>query len=456
MAFSLHRVPVPRPRDAHVRKYNDRCMKCLALLLFLTPLTSGLRGQTPTYQDDVDALYRILQKTPAYKDQVRGARKKAYEALYQSIRNDTSQPNGYFHDYHKLARLLFPLRDNHFGFNQMPAALLRREFFGNPDSVLAYRSSAFYRHYPRTSLDLDSLEAELKRRNKDSVEGIYYYDRYLSVGLYRDDEMGRYTGVVLSSALPAWERGQVAITLYGKSPGTFRAVYGHPVYKNYVLVTNEKFQDHALVNARFSSSVSSSCYRKDTLGADYVNLADSDIYFAFRNLSPSIQYVRVRTFTNYHVLAGESRKLLRLLRDSARAPHLIVDLRNNEGGNVRMGEGYVRFIREYARRNHVHVLVNNGTMSAGEIILLGLKGMDHVTVYGQTTRGTLAYGNNYGKTEMLPRGFYGLYVSDMKDKDNLLRYEDIGVAPDVILSASRDWLDQVRESIESGDRPRHP
>ena len=57
---------------------------------------------------------------------------------------------------------------------------------------------------------------------------------------------------------------------------------------------------------------------------------------------------------------------------------------------------------------------------------------------------------------MLPRGFYGLYVSDMKDKDNLLRYEDIGVAPDFILSASRDWLDQVRESIESGDRPRHP
>jgi hypothetical protein len=78
--------------------------------------------------------------------------------------------------------------------------------------------------------------------------------------------------------------------------------------------------------------------------------------------------------------------------------------------------------------------------------------MDHVTVYGETTRGTLAYGNNYGKTLMLPRGFYGLYVSDMKDKRNLLRYEDIGITPDIPLSASRDWLEQIMDRIESSDR----
>jgi hypothetical protein len=295
------------------------------------------------------------------------------------------------------------------------------------------------------------LETALKKKNRDSVEGIYYYDRYLSVGLYRDKDTGRYTGVVLSSALPTWEPGQVAISLFVKSPGAFHAVYGHPVYKNYVLVMHEKFQDHALVNARFSSSVTSSCYRKDTLAADYVNLREGDTYFQFRSLSPSIQYARVRTFTNYHVLARESGKLLQLLRDSVTAPHLIFDLRNNEGGDPRIGDGYVRFIRQYARRNHVHVLVNNGTMSAGEIILLRLKGMDHVTVYGQTTRGTLAYGNNYGKTEMLPRGFYGLYLSDMKDKGGLLPYEDLGVAPDIILSTTRDWLEQVIEKILSPD-----
>jgi hypothetical protein len=257
---------------------------------------------------------------------------------------------------------------------------------------------------------------------------------------------------VLASALPVWERGQVAISLFMKSPGSFRAVYGHPVYKNYVLVMHEKFQDHALVNARFSSSVSSLCYRKDTMATDYVNLREDDTYFQFRSLLPLVQYARVRTFTNYHELARASGKLLKVLRDSVKAPHLIFDLRNNEGGDVRMGDGFVRFIRTYTRRNHVHVLVNNGTMSAGEIILLQLKGMDHVIVYGQTTRGTLAYGNNYGKTEMLPRGFYGLYLSDMRDKEKLLPYEDMGVAPDIILSTSRDWLEQVIERIQSMDR----
>jgi hypothetical protein len=396
-------------------------------------------------------MYRAVRKTPAYKDQVRGKHAVDYEALYQAVRNDTVQPNGYFHDYHKLVRLLFPLRDNHFGFNQYPAAVLKASDFTNPDSVRKFRESPYFKYYPRSSLNLDSLETELRLQPGDSIEGLYYYEHFLTVGLYRDRPGNSYTGVVLSSAMPTWERGQVAITLYRRSPGFYRAIYAHPVFKNYVYVANEKFIDRALANSRFSSSVSASFYRKDTARADHVNLSAKDIYFQFRTLSREVQYIRVRTFTNYALLAQESKKLVRMLYDSVTAPNLVVDLRNNEGGDARMGNGYIRFIRKYAKRNRVHVLVNNGTMSAGEIITLRLMKIDHVTVYGQTTRGTLAYGNNYGRTDMLPRGFYGLYVSDMKDTGNLLRYEDIGIAPDIPLSTARDWLEQVMETIASAD-----
>lgn len=34
-------------------------------------------------------------------------------------------------------------------------------------------------------MSLDSLQAVLIPKAKDSVEGIYYYDRFLTIGLYR-------------------------------------------------------------------------------------------------------------------------------------------------------------------------------------------------------------------------------------------------------------------------------
>lgn len=68
---------------------------------------------------------------------------------------------------------------------------------------------------------------------------------------------------------------------------------------------------------------------------------------------------------------------------------------------------------------------------------------------GETTRGTLTYGSNYGKTFLLPSNRFVFYPTDMKGKSKHLMYEDIGIKPDIkIDSFEEDWLDYVVKYIK--------
>ena len=82
-------------------------------------------------------------------------------------------------------------------------------------------------------------------------------------------------------------------------------------------------------------------------------------------------------------------------------------------------------------------------MSQAEIFTLQLKQLKNVTTVGQTTKGMLSYGSNYGKRERLPSGIFEIYLTDMKGKASLLQYEDHGIRPDISLNDQSDWIEQV-------------
>ncbi|WP_419555710.1 S41 family peptidase [Pollutibacter soli] len=135
------------------------------------------------------------------------------------------------------------------------------------------------------------------------------------------------------------------------------------------------------------------------------------------------------------------------IKDSLIAKTLIVDLRDNEGGANRISYKFFTLIRQFANDKKVYVLVNNGTMSQGEIFMLQLKELKNVKTLGQTTRGTIAYGSNFGKTERLGNGSIAVYLTDMRDTGGLFKYEDVGVEPEIRLSSDRDWIEQVLEIV---------
>ncbi|RYX80122.1 hypothetical protein EON73_05720, partial [bacterium] len=278
------------------------------------------------------------------------------------------------------------------------------------------------------------------------IEGIYFYDKYYSVGLFKVDKT-EYVGVILDTKTTNWKKGQIAIYLYEYLPNYFKAIYAHPKSKNYMLYPIERYTHHSLINSYFYSSFSEKVYSKSERENDFTNLPKNIEDFNFKNIEPSIQYLHIKHFSANSVKMEKSKQFCDSIKSLLTAPNLILDLRNNNGGANKVSRNFLKLIKHYSKVGRVYILINNGTLSQGEIFTLQLKKLPNVKTLGQTTKGMLTYGSNYGKREKLPSQFFEVYITDMKGDKKLIPYENYGINPDIILSDTKDWMEQTIEII---------
>lgn len=419
-------------------------MRALILLFWFLPACSFAQAGR-NYLRDLDSLVLILEKTPSFREQVTGEKRKVFDDLAAQLRKDTTSITSSYDAFCALTLLFGQLRDNHLGFFQVPDQVLHRKFWTDSVAVRQYRSSPAFVRYPRVRMNLDSLEKKLVKAPLDQLEGIYHYGSYLTVGLFRTHpKFGIWKGVVLRTSLPAWERGQVAIQLFSRDSGRYQAIYGHPVFKALIQYPNEAYVNRSLAGSHFYGSVSDDVYRKQPDKPDHSRLAANTPPFLFRRLTPDVGYLRIGHFSAASSDQKTAEAFLKTLPDSLHISRLLVDLRDNQGGAEKVARPFFRLLEEYAKERPVSVLLNYGTMSQGEIFALWLKELPNVRLLGQTTQGTLTYGSNYGRTVLLPGKTARVYITDMKSK--YLPYESVGVHPDVELQADQDWLEAgVRE-----------
>lgn len=395
-----------------------------ALALFLSLTT---HSQSNTYLADLRKVRSVLENTPSYKDQIKGDALVSFNALFHQLEKDSTHPISSFRYFENLARLFFPIRDNHLGFYQVAVTNSGEDF-------------------PRFTGNIDSLSGKMSQSPPDSIEGIYYYDTAYTVGLFKTGDK-EYTGVVLHSNIPIWRKGQIAIHLYETEPGYYKAIYAHPRFKTYNLYSVEKFVNHSLVNSSFYQSFTNKVYSKKKIRQDHVNIPVDMGEFVLKHLDAQTQYLFIRHFSADREKMRRSDSFYVSIKDSLTASNLVVDLRNNDGGAMKVSRKFLNLLREYAKRGSIYVLVNNGTMSQGEIFTLQLKELGNVRVLGQTTRGTLVYGSNYGNRERLPSGVFEIYPTDMGADQRLVPYEVYGVKPDILLNNDSDWIGQAMKYI---------
>lgn len=407
-------------------------MKYLLLLIMLGGnLLSG--GQENIYQKDLQALRSVLEKTPSFSVQIKGKKQKSFDSLYTKLVLDpVSSPRDYQY-FFNLSQLVFALKDNHLGFYQLPGVASGRENGGDTGSV---------------GLNVvDSLEKILAYQPVDSLEGIYYYQRFYTVGIFKSS-FGTYTGVIFQSAVDNWTRGHIAIMLYRLPDGRYNAIYRHPVFKNFMLKANEKYKSGVLLNSKFYASYSDKPYSKYIDVMDYVNVCGTGSKFQLRRIDHNTQYMMIRTFQSDSRNNKASVHFYDSIKGLITANYLILDLRNNEGGSYRESNRYLKLLKKYLKEKAVYVLVNNQTVSQAEIFLLKLRRFKRVTVLGETTNGMLSYGSNYGKIIKLPSGYFSIYPTDMKGSRKLLQYEDAGIPPDIALDVATDWIEQAISIIQ--------
>jgi hypothetical protein len=418
-------------------------VKCIILFIFCATVALVTAAQTNLYQQDLEALKSSLEKTYSFREQIKGEKATAYHALYTQLLRDSGHAVNSFSYFYNLGQLLFPLKDNHLGFYQV----VNYKMFSDKSSLDSFVASPGLCDHPKVQLDIDSLKAILNSKPADSIEGIYHYDSYFSVGLYREAS-GELTGIVVDTKVPNWINGQLAIKLYPYAQGIYKAIYAHPVTRGFILENNEKFRNETLINSKFYASFAETVYSKTQNKTDHVNLS-SGLRFQFRKLNADIDYLLIRSFQNNKITKSETEELYSRIKDSLTAPNLVLDLRNNEGGAEGMGDQLYQRIRSYSKKGKVWILMNNGTLSQAEIQILRLIKLPNVKTVGQPTKGMLTYGSNYGKRVRLPSRRFECYPTDMRGTEEHLRYEDIGIQPDVLLNNQRDWLEQVRDIILS-------
>ena len=402
-------------------------MKFLQLFLLTVIFFTSQAQTNRTYKSDLIELQNILKKTPSYSDQIKGQSLISYNSLFEKLLSDTVKNASDYKYFYNLAQLFFPIRDNHLNFYQIanfPSATDFPTFKGN----------------------LDSLKSVLTTKPLDSLEGIYHYDKYYSIGLFKVDKT-EYIGVVLGTETTNWKKGQVAIHLYEYLPNYFKAIYAHPKFKNYILYPIEIYTHHSLINSYFYSSFSEKIYSKKQSENDFTNLSKNIEDFSFKNIETGIQYLHIKHFSADRVKMQKSKEFYDSIKNLLTESNLILDLRNNDGGANKVSKKFQKLIRQYNKNGQVYILVNNGTLSQGEIFTLQLKRLQNVKTLGQTTKGMLTYGSNYGKREKLPSQSFEVYITDMKGDKRLIPYENYGINPDIILLDTKDWIEQTIEII---------
>lgn len=418
-------------------------MKSILFIIFIL-LALASTAQRQTYQSDLHALKAIIEKTKSYKAQIKGAKKIAYLDLYHQLLADTVTDLHSYQYFYNLAQLLFPIRDNHIHFYQQADD---RAFRSKASIDSFVQTSTFY-NYPSYNINIDSLQQALAAKPADGVEGIYHYGKFYTIGLFRVKEK-EYVGIILDSELNFWKKGQVAAHLYEQDTHHYKAIYAHPYTKNFILQSIEKYTNGSLVNSSFNRSFFAGTYTKYLPGADFVNLVRGDSKFSLKQTANDIQYVLIQSFQANSKTSKQSKDFYDSIKTAFTAPYIILDLRNNEGGAEKESKKYYKLLQQYAKKGKMYVLVNNGTISEAEILLLKLKKLKNVVVLGQTTKGMLAYGSNYGNTIKLPSQQFLIYATDMKNGASLLPYEDYGIKPDIFLNTDSHWIKQTTALIRN-------
>lgn len=83
-----------------------------------------------------------------------------YNALYNRLAADTAGKQDSYKAFCNLAQLLFPLRDNHLAFYQVPDY----KHFNNKQTIDSFVASKEFWDYPMYTINTDSLKAELAKK----------------------------------------------------------------------------------------------------------------------------------------------------------------------------------------------------------------------------------------------------------------------------------------------------
>jgi hypothetical protein len=126
---------------------------------------------------------------------------------------------------------------------------------------------------------------------------------------------------------------------------------------------------------------------------------------------------------------------------------VIVDIRNNGGGGERMYSQLLKILKSNSNKIKIGVVFNRKCASACEEVALIVTENKNIKTFGENTNGQFAYG--FVKGYKTPNcGF--TFVTTTKKYPERIKYEYIGVTPEIILDKENEseWINIVDRKLD--------
>ncbi|MBL4662919.1 MAG: hypothetical protein JKY22_05045 [Flavobacteriaceae bacterium] len=409
-------------------------MKTLITLIFALTFSSIIQSQIQ-YCDcktDLDFLVTKMKEMPSYKHQIIKKRKeREFNQQYQIFADQMETPTSKIKRFNYLNKMMATVVDLHASVGSNSEGI-SKEILNDTSALQTYLNSEEFINHPRTLHDLALLRKELAQKPITEIEGIYKSEG-LTIGVYESDSAQKYEAVVLESELLTWNPGQIVMYLTPNGNDRFNLLYFSR--------DSKKIQ--------FSKGVSASngrilYYVKEGVVSNEINFSKEK--WVFEQLSDTVQYIYFGEFSNTNSVKKTSKEFYAKMKDSINAKHLIIDLRNNGGGNKKNSDPFLKLFKK--NKGNIYVLTNSFSASNTEQFTVKLKKLSNVIHLGETTRGVIAYGMNYGYTYETPSGLFSILPTDMDFHKTYFEYEGKGIVPTVKLNFDSDWISQTIEYIE--------
>jgi hypothetical protein len=388
----------------------------LILILFLFGTISILaQSETCDCKTDLDFLVEKIKKMPSYKKQIKGEKATKFLKTYKKLSAEMQEPILIEVCYKLLIEQMILINDVH-------ASLQISK---------SYSAAQHNTKHPKTSNNITELTEILSNKELSDLEGIYNYNKNERIGIYYSENKKDLIAVVLETGLKQWEVGDIRFYATHTDGNKYNFYYYDIDTKIPGFVKSLTFE-----NGRIWS------YKKEGNALDY-EFADNDVNVAeFKTINEDTQYLYFKTFGN-----SKKKALVEFYnntKDKITAKNVIVDLRSNSGGNKKFSDPFLKLLKD----KNVYVITNCFAGSNGEQFTLKLLKNKNAKHLGQTTRGIIAYGMNYGYKYKTPSGYFNLTPTDM-NFHKYIAYEGKGITPEISLDFNSDWIEQTLEIIQN-------
>lgn len=388
----------------------------LILILFLFGTISILaQSETCDCKTDLDFLVEKIKKMPSYKKQIKGEKATKFLKTYKKLSAEMQEPILIEVCYKLLIEQMILINDVH-------ASLQISK---------SYSAAQHNTKHPKTSNNITELTEILSNKELSDLEGIYNYNKNERIGIYYSENKKDLIAVVLETGLKQWDVGDIRFYATHTDGNKYNFYYYDIDTKIPGFVKSLTFE-----NGRIWS------YKKEGNALDY-EFADNDVNVAeFKTINEDTQYLYFKTFGN-----SKKKALVEFYnntKDKITAKNVIVDLRSNSGGNKKFSDPFLKLLKD----KNVYVITNCFAGSNGEQFTLKLLKNKNAQHLGQTTRGIIAYGMNYGYKYKTPSGYFNLTPTDM-NFHKYIAYEGKGITPEISLDFNSDWIEQTLEIIQN-------